>query len=300
MIKFNRIAMDKSISFWDSVASIYEESDLTQHKSDSELNYIYEKLDQIKQLNTLVCLGAADGCRDPMKLLEHLEKSGRLPHSAILNDLSAELLKICQKRMKKYPDIDAQYASGSMEYINTKVGNSWHNKDPVWYICGVYNANYMAESLKLYQENKSVLGDKFEIKAMKFTDTISYGLTVEFGIDNFEQYIDQVNSLRECDDFVAYSISTNKNFTTHYYTEAGIVKLLKSVFTGCDFESTEMKNDRYVMVMVKKGEGSPTTLITTLNNVVGNIPDEFLFNCLNSIKKGFFSEATKDFVEISE
>lgn len=280
--------LNKSTTFWDSVSEIYSKNSMTTHDNDHELAYIFDIVNHTKNLQTLICLGVADGCRDPMAILHHIDQTDKPLPLTICNDLSAELLKVCADRVSKIEGIQSAFYPGPMHELEVK--EEYENPNPTLVI-GVYNADHIDYSLSLYLENVGIIGKEFTVSILTMTDDY---LTqsedhIKFDITDYKKHLDALYELRNSNkDFVAYSITTNTGFITHYYTVDGLEKMCKLVF-GKYSISVKPIGSRYVVADIKKdADKESTTLITTLNNVVGNIPWHLQIPSLFSIHKNFF------------
>lgn len=277
----------KSTKFWNSVSKIYENSELTKHNSDSELDFVFMVLDQLENIEKIVCFGVADGCRDPGRMLEHMvNKKMNLPRAMILNDLSPKLLNVCKKRLKHY-NIPTVYHDGPMNEMTCWLPKTRTNP---WYILGVYNAKYIKESLEMYKKNQKVIGTHFKLTTLLYLGKLEQGsVMLEFDINNFMDHIDKIINLSKSEkSFIGFSIKTNTGFITHYYTQKGLSSITKNVFGGCDTMTFEA-GDRYVISLVKKNKEKPDCLITTLNNMMGNIPFDMQLESIGAIASNFFN-----------
>lgn len=278
------------VTFWNSVSDIYGEEDLTKHDNDHELDIVFRNLDQIQTLTDLVCLGVADGSRDPIQILDHYIKTNsnndnnkNNKMNVFLNDLSPELLNVCRKRMKKYPDYVVSYLIGPLDERINDI--ELVNKD-CCFVAGVYNAKYISESLELYRQKKDIIGQIFTISYIYFKSDGSLeksDIDLKFHIDKYESYMDAVISWMNDDGFVAYSIVTNTGFVSHYYSLEGFEKML-SVFK-CSVK-VQPAGNRYIVATITNSD-NPTCLFTTLNNVIGNVVWEKQLKSLKAIADKF-------------
>lgn len=269
-------------TFWDGVADLYENADMTKYESDIEINFIYDIFEKIQNIDLLICFGVADGSRDPFKILEFIRKKDlNYPNNIILNDLSCKLLDKCKKRLENIKNI--HYISGEMK--NIKINDIINlNNINCWYICGVYNANYLIEALEIYKKNKKIIGTIFTITSLCFNYTLFCGDNkISFNIDNYSNNIINIEKLSQDKYFIGYYIMTDTGFITTYYMESGFNRLLKSIFTN-NIVITKKSKSRYILNLIKNNK-KPNGIITTLNNVIGNIQYSNQIQSLKTIKE---------------
>lgn len=286
----NTITPNSTLNFWNSVSNVYDCSNLTTHKSDAEMNFILSKLENIPKINGLNCLGVADGCRDPYQILAFLEeKSLHFPENNIFNDFSPDLLSKCKKRInEKFPDLNATYVATPIDEINWLQIKEFHGEFSNLIFIGCYDIEYIKESLQLYLEQKNVIGTKFEIRFVVFEDNnlMETEYSIIFDIDNYELYIDEINSVRgSLSNFVACSIKTNTGFISHYYDLQGISEVMKYVF-GDNLKSVTNCGDRYIMTNIEYTNSNTNYcfITTCLNNVIGNISTSKQLRSLENIR----------------
>ncbi len=275
-----------SEQFWDSVSQFYGTHQLTNHKSDFELDCVNNLVKHMGQIDNLICLGVADGSRDPLVILGSMtDLEMPLPKEMHFNDLSGDLLAQCKKKVvTNHPGVVATYHSLPMEELPDKIGIKFPNPD---IIIGLYDADYFIPSLNGYLESKDVIGTDFMVGYTVFKDgKISHGSwQVHFDIDNYSIFAPDFVKMRSDKNFLAYSIMTEKNFISHYWDKQMLEELMKLVFEK-DMKNVTNVGDRYLVTHIqsKSEHISSNTLITSLNNVVGNIPFEHQLESLQAIK----------------
>lgn len=276
--------------FWDSVSNIYSSSDLTNHVGDHELSYVLKNY-QDYAIKNLICMGVADGCRDPITILA---SKNNIPKLLVVNDFSPKLLETCTNKMLlKFPNISPCYDCGEMKDVhkrNSKLKQSFENGK---IIHGVYNVDYIMESLNLYAENNSVIGKNMNIGFLYWQNNNLHQSPDSINFDNLE-----INNVPEnvqsfikkslkLDNFVAISVHTETGFISHYYSPDGLNKMFSYIYPNNNFKIIVTK-ERYIIVECFFGESKNTdTMVTNLNNVIGNIP---YFDQIDSITavKNFF------------
>jgi hypothetical protein len=274
-----------SKGFWDSVAKFYGEHQLTNHQSDYELEFVINTVGAIGFIYNLVCLGVADGSRDPYIILKYLsEMKVGLPTETHINDLSDKLLDECKKKLVEFP-MEISYHAKPMKEV--EIGRKFTNPN---IILGLYNYDYLLQSLQGYLESKDVIGDMFEVRYTTFTDgKINHSdERVRFNIEEYVSYSEQFVAMSQKENFLAFSIKTDKQFISHYWHAPTLIKLLQNIFTGLNVKVYD-SGKRYVIGYITNpctDEGE-TTLLTSLNNVIGNIPTECQYDSLVSIRNMF-------------
>lgn len=287
----------KTKDFWDGVANIYSKSDLTHHMADFEMDVIELAMKYIKQLDGLACLGAADGKRDPIGIMNLAIKHNKgIPEELIVNDISPNMVQHAQKNVD---DLKLDFSESSKQ---TYTACPIHLMDPKisglenkrsMYITGVYNVLYLKESLKLYSENTDATGRYFTISALVINEDheiepIAHQVT--FDIFDYEKVWDQINALVQISDLYAISLVTDKSFVSHYFSRDGIEQMLTMSFPACEVISFSGfgEGSRYIVNIIKEKGRDINYVITMLNNVLGNVQWHEQFDTLRKIKNAFF------------
>ena len=290
-----------TLKFWNSVAKIYGQSELTTHDSDAEFDFIFKKLTEVTSVDRLICLGVADGCRDPHMLLSFLEQHGKkLPKINIFNDYSPELLKKCKEILdKQFPKLDPVYLPMSVLDIDHEKYLDMKTKNNI--IIGCYNFDYLKESLYIYRQQKDVIGNNFKLNYVFFDgkDLLKKGETISFCIDDYACVIDKIMNHVDDSQFVGCCISTDTGFVTHYYCLQGIAKIIRHVFNNSLNITVAKCGNRYIVSHIVyyswKDDVNDITPVSTqtignsfttcLNNVIGNIPTDQQLKALTKMKQ---------------
>jgi hypothetical protein len=274
-----------TLGFWDSVSQVYETSDMTHCGADYELDIVFDLITRHPPEN-LVCIGVADGCRDPLQLLYFMENTGvPLPKAITLNDLSGKMLKLCEKRLEALKKVGpcTTYVQGPLQEIELV-----KDLGSYLYCMGCYNATYIIPALNLYQANKSIIGTHFTLIPYFFKEGVcSPGDKLVFDIENFEEHETKLVDMSKHEEFMSFFVETNTGFISHYYSKTNFAAYLRTIFKTCSIEVLE--SSRYLVNIITKGDGPHTGLITTLNNVIGNIPPVFTTKALTNIYDSYFS-----------
>ena len=278
-----------SEGFWNSVAAFYGDHNLTNHKSDQEMDYVVEIALQLNLIKELICLGVADGSRDPILILRALQAAELSLPKMQLNDLSPDLLGECRKRITAAIKCDTPppvtYHACPMGEIPDQ--SYAHDFNSVT-IIGLYNADYLMQSLQGYLESKDVIGQTFSVSCTRWQDNkiCKSDQIIEFAIEDYRDHEIKFKNMRDDPNFLAFTIMTDKKFVSHYWDIIGLRKLMEYVF-ATDLTDVKSIGDRYV---VARADHTPypdeqRKLITSLNNVIGNIPPEYQLVSLERIRK---------------
>lgn len=266
--------------FWDGVSKMYSSSDMTHHMADFELGQVLSVVDKMN-LKGLSCFGVADGNRDPIQILDHCYKNNKeLPSELFINDISSNMLKESISNLKIGGWLDKIKwvipIHNSISKINF-TSNIINKKST--YIIGVYNADYLRESLLLYKENKDVIGKHFTICPLYLdqsqeSPSIYKGKDITFDIDNYENYTDILDVMKQDSNFYAYSVLTDKNFISHYFNAKALNSLISSIYKKHNISTQKGENQsdkRYIVNVIRSNNGTNDYVVTMLNNVFGNI-----------------------------
>ena len=271
--------------FWNYLSKYYTNYPIINHDGNYEMNYIFNILLECKNIKQLACFGVADGTRDPLEILNFLKEIDKLEvNSIILDDISEKLLELCRVTLKDYSDIKAQYVAKPIHVVE----NIERTKNAIYFM-GIYDADYIEESLQIYVNNKGEMGEFYDIgwiyeEDMQFKRKGS----IKFKIDDYMQHLDRIQNFRENKNFVAYSIITEKGFVTHHYDINNFGNVCTKIFNG-NVEINSVGN-RHIICKISTDENDLTdlTIITTLNNVVGNIPHDLQIASLQNLNNLFF------------
>lgn len=253
--------------FWNSVANLYDKSPMTHLANDEEMNYIFKVIDS-NFITKIICLGAADGCRDPLLLLYYLKNTYKKePKKLIVNDIAEKMLEKCKDRLKEFNQIDIDYVCSPINKIHISYNNFIG-------IFTVYRADFINEALKLYKIEQDIIGKEFKVFPIFYIDNkivVNETINKCFNINDInEDLFDELKNMRK-DNFLAYSIITlDKKFISHYY-DLEMLNLMLTNVLNKKYEKRIMNiSDRKILFEISNTNGD--TLITCLNNVLGNIP----------------------------
>jgi|694.fasta_scaffold37717_3 hypothetical protein len=280
-------------TFWNGVSTIYSDNEMTTHESDFEMDFVFETVTENKDYkpDILMCIGVADGSRDPYMILKKMKEIGYLPDKLIMNDISPEMINIAKERMKIF-DIKNMICFSnpieSMKFDHSDIIND------ILYVIGVYSCDFLREGLELYFKNKEIIGEKFTIKPIYYCSCInSYFYDdnkIEFNIKDYDDICNKTDILKWQDDceFVSYSITTDKNFTSHYFKSSMLYEVFKKRFNNHNIKMTigTGENKRYILTKIKNNgkNNGKNIIVTILNNVIGNIISDHQLDALSVIK----------------
>lgn len=268
--------------FWDSVATDYSSNTMTTHMADYEMDIL---LQNIKQFNYegVAGFGVADGSRDPIQIVEYLEKNKLVSENfeIFMNDISANMLTVAKtniknKQLDKYINHDSHNQLCNISHINfvTRVRN------PLFCI-GVYNAEYIVESLELYNQNKNTVGKEFILTPIYLTecDILEEQRSISFDISKHNDYSVQILEMAKSTNFYAYRVKTNNNFISHFFSATCLKHVLTNIFKNMNiiqFRGTKDANhdNRRYIINIIKNDKQTNFIVTMLNNVLGNIYTE--------------------------
>lgn len=296
--KENQIQTKK---FWDGITH-YSDNAMTYTQADFELSQVHKCIDsnQHEQIKDLFGMGVADGLREPISILNHLEQQGRpLPSRLIINDISEPLFNEAKDNLakggwtNKIGDDQITYFLGEIEKIDAEIAKVTKIRLA---IIGVYNLEYLQNALLLYKKNSHIIGKEFHVYPVYLKNegeklVLEHGRTIEFNISNLDDGVIQRihNNIDQSKKLYAQCVyTTDKHFVSHYFDSAYLGIVIRNIFTGYDVEiHRDEENQRYIVVELKctKPIGSGITLLTTLNNVLGNIKTDAQMQALNVLKK---------------
>jgi len=279
-------------TFWNGVSTIYSDNEMTTHESDFEMDFVFNTIIENKHYkpDVLMCIGVADGSRDPYMILKKMKEIGYLPDKLIMNDISPEMINVAKERMKVFDIKNTICFSNPIESVKFDYSDITND---MLYIIGVYSSDFLKEGLELYFKNKNIIGEKFTIKPIYFCSCInSYFYDeniIEFDIKDYNDICDKTDILKWQDDceFVAYSITTEKNFTSHYFKSSMLYEVFKRRFNNHNIDMVigTGENKRYIVTKINShNKSGKKIMVTSLNNVFGNIIYEHQVNALNVIK----------------
>jgi hypothetical protein len=279
-------------SFWDTVANMYSQSTLTSHMADFEMDIVFKFLSCVQILLGVASFGVADGNRDPIQILNFIREQNKYDSEnfeVLLNDISGEMLRVAEQNMitNGHGELQAHYVHNPVSQL-IDVPSFFPNKNTS-FIFGVYNARYIVESLELYRQNKAVIGNKFSLSALYLKEDLTMANKWEiveesrsilhFDIDDHLLLSEAILLLMTIPNFYAYSISTEKNFVSHFFAAESLKKILESIFPNkkvayiCGDNADGHDNRRYI-VNILENDGPTNYLVTMMNNVLGNIKFE--------------------------
>lgn len=278
---FSRRDQVESLKFWDGVAKVYGQSNMTSTEADPELDIITREIVD-GDITTLVGIGSADGVRDPEAILSHLNTSYPNKYEKIekvvVTDYAPQMVEMAKKRLEKW-DRKFEYASGSAHLLKFP---SSHKSS---LMMSVYNKTFIMQALALYLDNKDIIGKKVTLSAVSLDGVLYRQVSISFDLEQYKEYEQQILDMAKCDHFFAYLFTTDTGFISHYFDQDTLLLLLAGTMGGTI--TVYNPSTRHILYNVTNTE-NPDTVITMLNNVLGNIPDDIMIDSLVNIKNQFF------------
>ncbi|CAF0771728.1 unnamed protein product [Rotaria sordida] len=196
--------MEDTKQFWDTILD-YSGNAMTYTQADFELSQVYKCVDsnEGEQIKDVISMGVADGKREPISILHHIEKQGRvLPSRVIVNDISDTLFDQAKANLVNHGWVDKIgneiiYFLGKIDEIKTELVKETKVRLG---ILGVYNLGYLPQALHLYQQNENIIGTKFNVYPVYLNNDednliLEHGETITFDITNLsDDIINQINN----------------------------------------------------------------------------------------------------------
>lgn len=262
--------------FWDSVATCYSDNQMTHTENDQELQTILKHIQNI-QIETILSIGVADGCRDPTFILEYLKTQNKpMPKEIGYNDISHDMMKIAASKINKYRLNTVAYAGPIQDYLPII-------KHKNMMICiGVYNLNYFDKAMDMYSKEKQIIGTEIQLNPIIFSNTLQYveDHSFTFTQDRTTEWASQIIQWEQIPNFMGIRFQTNTGFLSHYYDSKQLHKILLTLNpnTIC-----EKPNGRYIIYIISNPEAKG--VITMINNVLGNIETKDQYSVLTKLSK---------------
>ena len=296
--------------FWDDQSSTYETEEMTTDNQ-GEVDATLESCREI-DCKDIVTLGGAVGCRDPKMILEDMfsHPNGNKPE-VIFNDLSS-----CQTERAKTSILKPFINKGvKITFLPGEISNICRHiaSKPRRLILGVYNcmsffkaepeSGYPFCGYDEYLRNSRIIGEDFLFDWVIFSQTnelVSIGLRARISI---EDDIPTRNTVREALAAIEKEVSSgalplisalqiisqhrNKAgfFLSHWYTQNGILSLVRSVFADSDFTITIKHFPKGMALIIDPIGAQLQGVVTVLNNVIGNVLPQSQYETLHAIRE---------------
>lgn len=277
-------------AFWDRQAADYELADMTLDNG-GELDLVRELCRQFCRTGyhaeDVVTLGGAVGSRDPKVVLEVLEHNGKRPTTVYFNDLSEPMTK------KAVATELASYAAqGACKALPGPIHEAARLivSRPRRIIVGIYrmdafvSANphygYELDGLAEYQKNAEKIGTHLVIEPVCLSGdgyvVLPQRTTAYSGTPLPKHAAATIAARAQGSRFDAMRvIGTHPGqegfFLSHWYTEAGIRKLLSRCFSEQQLANLSLMPCAKGFVICIDPPEPPQGIVTILNNVVGNV-----------------------------
>jgi len=254
---------------------------MTINSADEEMKFIHQTL-LFNKIDKLSCLGAADGIREPISILQFLKKYDKtFPEEIFLTDISSKLIKKAKEHISKElnstqyniheKSTNFKYLVTPLQLLNKDSLNLENFKNSI-FVLGCYNFCYLKNALKIYKDEQERIGTHFTLKVLMIKEDVnlenyikkkfSYEIEVleEFNFDiNYEEsYMWKIKDWQDNywrkPKFYAISVETDKNFVSHYFSKNTLNFILNRIFKNdniaisnyynySNFEEQEIKSE---------------------------------------------------------
>jgi hypothetical protein len=286
-------------AFWDDQAEGYENADMTVDNQ-REMEVVVEQCRNI-DCREIITFGGAVGCRDPKLILEALKLDPAAPHmfpKITFNDLSERQVAWARTRtLRGFTDsgISIRYIPGEIKNVAGTIVPSV----PLRLVIGVYecgsffnahpNEGHPMPGFDEYLKNWRILGKGFLMDWVRYS---AGGIITSCGtrsrIDAFDPLENRQavkNSLyvlcqgalnTSFEDVLGLQIigrSADRNgfFLSHWYVGKSFRRMLEEVFPSHEFSMSEFHFAKGMVFSIERRGSRPQGVITTLNNVIGNV-----------------------------
>lgn len=291
------LTREGQIAFWNRQAPGYAQVDMTRdNEGEAALvrTAAFGLVSHGHVLEDVVTLGGAVGSRDPVMIMDILQPS---PSRIYFNDLSPEMTRIARdESLAPFADqgIATHLLAGRVDEIESEIPQA-----PRHVVIGVYRAAALLNSYPLqgyprsgvdeYLHNHRIIGDTLLLEAMAIDQGGRYqdiGVRVAIAVSSSETEKERAmltlwNAIRSGEAHVVRVVGLQGEregfFISHWFTERGILNLVRAVFTEDLRRSITMEQCAKGFVLSIGPRKRATGIVTMLNNVLGNIlPDDQL------------------------
>ncbi|MBI4088303.1 hypothetical protein HY418_02895 [Candidatus Kaiserbacteria bacterium] len=279
-------------AFWSRQALGYDKADMTNDNA-GELALVRDSCADYArrghEAEDVVTLGGATGVRDPIVVTDALAFYGRPVQGVIFNDLAQAMVDVAVAKLTRgYQDNGVEFAAmaGPIHEVASSISHA-----PRRAIIGVYRAGALLESspaqgyklsgLDEYLNNGAIVGEHFIVDAVRVGETEheSIGMRCALSVDaSKEDVAVAVAALRasiakgaNALQIVGWHDDQPGYFLSHWYSEKGIMKLIRTAFGEERAHKTVVHQCAKGYVISIDPVGTPKGIVTVLNNVVGNI-----------------------------
>jgi hypothetical protein len=261
-------------SFWNYASFIYDQNEIIPSKDDYEMKYVLDIFGKVLP-HIFASFGTATGKRDPYMILKYLESKKSLPEFLIINDISPLMLNKTIESICNFKILDVLDIAHPLEdIIKDKLITPIKNTNPI-FIFGVYNAAYVSNILNNYSKNIDIFGNIFTISIIFINNEGKlYKIKEEitFCISDYINHLALVIKYTVDKDFFAYSIKTNKNYVTHLFKKSNLLTFFDIIFPKYNIHVDTDKHNMIYTINDFWNNNEKKSIITLLNNTLGNIP----------------------------
>ena len=152
-------------------------------------------------------------------------------------------------------------------------------------------------------EQQKVIGTDFLVGIVVFDGaklSVVADSEISFHIDKYMDFVSQIMKFVDYKNIVGCYVKTNTGFVSHYYLTEGLTILMTHVF-GSKVQCIRECGSRYIVAHLtgptREGStredstredstsGTTQSVLTCLNNVIGNIPTDQQFAALEKINQ---------------
>ena len=284
--------------FWSRQAQNYDTSKMTID-NEGELDLVaaicrhFSRSGHVAE--DVVTLGGAVGSREPKIVLDTLAAFDQFPNSIYFNDLSPEMVRTAEQRLLRStrPEYTRLHLlPGAIHEVIEKIPAM-----PRRVIIGVYKSEplivanphhgHPTSGLDTYDEYADTVGSRITVTPMHLLHGESYvSLDTSVHIQKGDTQEVKRERKKEVGDYLSHKaldalrvVGTHENqegyFLSHWFTEKGILGLVKAAFSIDRLSSLSIMPCAKGFVLCIDPVEKPRGIVTILNNVIGNIiPNE--------------------------
>lgn len=304
-----RLTKEGQETFWNAQKD-YANTGMS-NDSQAELDIVLEKSRQI-HCRDIVTLGGAVGCRDPKVILEDMRARGcdGLP-KVYFNDLAEELvLRARNEFLKPFTEsgTDITFIPGAISDIAVQIPSASRRL-----LLGVYRSDaffadcpaqgYPVAGYNEYLQNHARLGEEFfmhwvyltkehlldriqnDHRPIRFDDTEAVKLAHKKKLQETHRTISRAGVRIAALQIIGTTEGREGHFSSHWYTEGGILKMVRQVFTPDRFTIDLSFCAKSMVLTIDSIHCKPTGIVTVINNVLGNVMPDSQYETLVAIRR---------------
>ncbi|PIR83550.1 hypothetical protein COU18_02600 [Candidatus Kaiserbacteria bacterium CG10_big_fil_rev_8_21_14_0_10_51_14] len=303
------LTKEGQVAFWNGQKD-YANTGMS-NDSQGELDIVLEKSRRV-HCRDIVTLGGAVGCRDPKMILEDMRARGHseLP-KIIFNDLAEELVQRArQEFLKPFVEdgADVTFIPGAISDIAAQIPAA-----PRRLLLGIYRSDafftadpdreYPMSGYNEYLENHARLGEEFfmhwvslteenllgrignDHRSIRSDDTELVKLAHKRKLEETYRTMTRAGVQIAALQIIGTTEGRDGHFSSHWYTEGGILKMVRQVFTPDRFTIDLSSCAKSMVLTVDSIRYKPTGIVTVINNVLGNVIPDSQYETLVAIRR---------------